>query len=85
MARGDVLLIGFPESDKREQSGRRPTIAVQADLADQPMLISFRSLQTQKHFDSDLQLKLSLATRMDSISLQWPWSFRCGLSIELVY
>ena len=39
MARGDVLLVSLPPSDRREQSGRRPAVAVQIDLAGQPMLM----------------------------------------------
>jgi mRNA-degrading endonuclease toxin of MazEF toxin-antitoxin module len=39
MAHGDVLLINLPSSDKREQSGRRPAVAVQTDSAGEPMLI----------------------------------------------
>lgn len=39
MARGDVLLISLPASDKREQSGRRPAVAVQTDLAGEPLLM----------------------------------------------
>jgi mRNA interferase MazF len=39
MARGDVLLVNLPSSDKREQSGRRPVVAVQTDVAGEPMLI----------------------------------------------
>lgn len=39
MARGDVLLISLPISDGREQSGRRPAVAVQTDIAGQPMLM----------------------------------------------
>src|SRR2546423_3444908 len=39
MARGDVLLVTLPPSDRREQSGRRPAIAVQTDLAGEPMLL----------------------------------------------
>ncbi len=39
MARGDVLLVNLPSSDKREQSGRRPTVAVQTDVAGEPMLM----------------------------------------------
>lgn len=37
--RGDVLLINLPTSDTREQSGRRPAIAVQMDIAGEPMLM----------------------------------------------
>lgn len=39
MARGDVLLVRLPTSDGREQSGRRPVVAVQTDQAGQPMLM----------------------------------------------
>ena len=39
MACGDVLLVNLPASDGREQSGRRPAIAIQSDVAGEPMLI----------------------------------------------
>jgi mRNA interferase MazF len=39
MARGDVLLVNLPVSDKREQSGRRPVIALQVDILGEPMLM----------------------------------------------
>ena|SRR5438270_3657362 len=39
MARGDVLLVTLPPSDHREQSGRRPAVAVQTDQAGEPMLM----------------------------------------------
>lgn len=39
MARGDVLLIRLPTSDGREQSGTRPAVAVQTDVAGAPMLM----------------------------------------------
>lgn len=39
MAYGDVWLVSLPASDGREQSGRRPAMAVQADLASEPMLM----------------------------------------------
>lgn len=39
MARGDVLLVSLPVSDGREQSGRRPAVAVQTDIAGEPMLM----------------------------------------------
>ena len=39
MARGDVLLVSLPASDGREQSGRRPAVAVQTDVAGEPMLM----------------------------------------------
>ena len=39
MARGDILLVTLPESDKREEKGTRPAIAVQADDEQSPMLM----------------------------------------------
>lgn len=39
MARGDVLLVALPVSDTREQSGRRPAVAVQTDISGEPMLM----------------------------------------------
>lgn len=39
MARGDILLVGLPESDKREEKGNRPAIAVQTDVVTSPMLM----------------------------------------------
>jgi mRNA interferase MazF len=39
MARGDVILVRLPVTDGREQSGQRPAIAVQTDVAGEPMLI----------------------------------------------
>ncbi len=39
MARGDVLLVSLPPSDRREQSGRRPAVAVETDQAGEPMLM----------------------------------------------
>ena len=39
MARGDILLVGLPASEGREQSGRRQVVAVQIDVANEPMLM----------------------------------------------
>jgi len=39
VARGDILLLILPESDKREEKGTRPAIAVQADDDRSPMLM----------------------------------------------
>lgn len=39
MARGDVLLVRLPDSDKREEKGNRPAIAVQTDITTSPMLM----------------------------------------------
>jgi len=39
MARGDILLVSLPDSDKREEKGNRPAIAVQTEAAASPMLM----------------------------------------------
>lgn len=39
MARGDILLVKLPESDKREEKGNRPAIAIQTNVAVSPMLM----------------------------------------------
>jgi mRNA-degrading endonuclease toxin of MazEF toxin-antitoxin module len=39
MARGDVLMVSLPATSGREQSGRRPAVAVQTDIAGEPMLM----------------------------------------------
>jgi mRNA interferase MazF len=39
VARGDILLVTLPESDRREEKGTRPAIAVQADEDLSPMLM----------------------------------------------
>lgn len=39
MARGDILLVSLPISDGREQSGTRPAVAVQTDVAGAPVLM----------------------------------------------
>jgi serine phosphatase RsbU (regulator of sigma subunit) len=44
MSRGDVLLINLPASHGREQTGQRPAVAVQMDMAGEPMLIPARQV-----------------------------------------
>ena len=39
MARGDILLVSLPDSDKREEKGNRPVIVVQIEIAASPMLM----------------------------------------------
>jgi mRNA interferase MazF len=39
MARGDVFLVSLPASDRREETGKRPAIAVQTNSAFSPMLM----------------------------------------------
>lgn len=39
MARGDILLVSLPDSDKREEKGNRPAIVVQIEIAASPMLM----------------------------------------------
>jgi mRNA-degrading endonuclease toxin of MazEF toxin-antitoxin module len=39
MARGDVFLVDLSPTSGREQSGRRPAIAVQTDVAGDPLVV----------------------------------------------
>ncbi len=39
MARGDILLVSLPDSNKREEKGNCPAIAVQTDVVNSPMLM----------------------------------------------
>ena len=39
MARGDGFLVSLPNSDKREETGNCPAIAVQTDVVNSPMLM----------------------------------------------
>lgn len=39
MSRGDILLVKLPDSDRREEQGTRPAIAVQADEEQSPLLM----------------------------------------------
>jgi mRNA interferase MazF len=39
LSRGDILLVALPDSDKREEQGTRPAIAVQADDEQSPLLM----------------------------------------------
>lgn len=39
MARGDIYIVGLPESDGREEKGNRPSVAVQTDTETSPMLM----------------------------------------------
>jgi mRNA interferase MazF len=38
MPRGDIVLVSLPDSDRREEKGNRPAIAVQANIVNCPML-----------------------------------------------
>ena len=39
MARGTLFWVELPPSNGREQSGRRPVVALQSDLAGEPMMV----------------------------------------------
>lgn len=39
MARGDILLVSLPDSDRREEKSNRPAIVVQVEVAASPMLM----------------------------------------------
>jgi mRNA-degrading endonuclease toxin of MazEF toxin-antitoxin module len=57
MARGDILLVALPESDKREEKGTRPAIAVQADDEQSPMLMIIPPSERKKELVQQLQFK----------------------------
>ncbi len=60
MTRGDVLLVTLPQSERREEKGTRPAIAVQTELGNSPMLMVVpRSRLRYKHRGFDLQLGLN--------------------------
>ncbi len=64
MARGDVLLVDLPVSDGPEQSGRRPVIAVQTDIAvthpsmPQSIQINSRAYRILGHEPLDISIPL---------------------------
>jgi mRNA interferase MazF len=39
VARGDIFIVNLPNSEGREQSGRRPAVALQTDVAGTPLLM----------------------------------------------
>ncbi|MGD9562981.1 MAG: type II toxin-antitoxin system PemK/MazF family toxin [Pyrinomonadaceae bacterium] len=71
MARGDVLLVGLPPSDKREQSGRRPAVAVQTDIAGEPMLMiaPITSNRNAIRFNFTVQIEPSAENGLDLTSV----------------
>ena len=71
MARGDVLLVGLPASDRREQSGRRPAVAVQTDIAGEPMLMiaPITSNLSALRFKFAIQIEPSTSNGLDLSSV----------------
>ncbi|CAN5560416.1 MAG: type II toxin-antitoxin system PemK/MazF family toxin [Pyrinomonadaceae bacterium] len=59
MARGDVLLINLPVTDGREQTGKRPAVAIQTDVSGQPMLMiaPVTSNLNASRFDFSVQIE----------------------------
>jgi len=71
MARGDVLLIRLPTSDGREQSGTRPAVAVQTDVAGAPMLMiaPVTSNLNASRFPFSVQIEPSSENRLTQTSV----------------
>ena len=71
MARGDVLLINLPTSDGREQSGRRPAVAVQTDISGEPMLMvaPITSNSNASRFRFSVQIAPSIENGLTQISI----------------
>jgi mRNA interferase MazF len=71
MARGDVLLISLPVTEGREQSGRRPAIAVQSDIAGEPMLMIAPVTSSLKalRFKFSVKIESSVENGLDSTSV----------------
>jgi len=71
MARGDVLLINLPASGGREQSGRRPAVAVQTDAAGEPMLMvgAISSNLTASRFAFSVQIEPSAENGLTQTSI----------------
>jgi mRNA interferase MazF len=66
MARGDVLLVELPNSDKREERGNRPAIAVQSEVAASPMLMIVPVTSSLRvYYGSLLRSRLNLLLEMD--------------------
>ena len=61
MARGDILLINLLIGDGREQSGRRPAVAVQTDILGEPMLMitPITSNLNASRFNFSVKIELS--------------------------
>ena len=76
MARGDVLLVTLPPSDRREQSGRRPAVAVQTDQAGEPMLMVAPVTSSLAALRFSSPYVLSLRPKMDLLRHPSSWSFR---------
>ena len=71
MARGDILLINLPVSDKREQTGRRPAVAVQTDVSGEPMLMvaPITSNLTALRFNFSVEIKPSAKNGLTQTSV----------------
>ena len=78
MPRGDVLLISLPESSGREQSGRRPAVAVQTDVAGEPMLMiaPITSNLNASRFAFTVQLEPSTENGLTQISIVMVFQMR---------
>jgi mRNA interferase MazF len=78
MARGDILLVKLPDSDRREEQGTRPTIAVQADGSSSPMLmvVPLTSALQATRFDFTVLLEPSETNGLTTTSVALVFQMR---------
>ncbi|MFN0279073.1 MAG: type II toxin-antitoxin system PemK/MazF family toxin [Pyrinomonadaceae bacterium] len=84
MARGDVLLVSLPASGGREQSGRRPAVAVQTDIAGEPMLMVAPITSNLKalRFNFAVQIEPSSENGLSQTSVVLVFQMRAMDSLE---
>ena len=78
MARGDILLVALPDSDKREEKGNRPAIAVQTDGPNSPMLmvVPVTSSQAARRFEFTVAIEPSLMNGLTLSSVAMVFQMR---------
>ncbi len=86
MARGDVLLVALPTSEKREQAGRRPAVAVQTAVADQPMLMiaPITSNKAALRFDFTVLIEPSNENGLDVSSVVMVFQMRAIDKLRII-
>lgn len=86
MARGDVLLVNLPLSDRREQSGRRPAVAVQTDVSGEPMLMVAPVTSNLKalRFIFSVKIEPSAKNGLDSPSVVMVFQMRQLIRLALL-
>ncbi len=78
MTRGDVLLVSLPQSDQREEKGKRPAIAIQTDVAVSPMLMIVPITSSLKalRFPFTVQIEPSIVNGLNVTSIAMVFQLR---------